>query len=118
MRQRTFFVYIMGSRSGVLYPGVTNNLERRVFDHKSGEVEGFTKRYGITRLLYFEQFQKHSECDRTRKADQIVDPCEADRIDKGDESEVRGSGGKVTLSRPLRTPTGSGRDPSATLGMT
>jgi putative endonuclease len=52
----TFFVYIMGSNSGVLYIGVTNNLERRVNDHREGLTPGFTKKYRVRRLLYFEQF--------------------------------------------------------------
>ena len=53
---RTYFVYIMASRSRVLYTGVTNDLERRSLDHKRGRNPGFTKRYNITRLVYFESF--------------------------------------------------------------
>jgi putative endonuclease len=50
-------VYIMNNRpNGILYVGVTNDLVRRVFEHRSGLVEGFTKRYGLKRLVYFEQF--------------------------------------------------------------
>ncbi len=56
--RRTYFVYIMASRSGVLYTGITNALERRVFEHKLGSLPGFTKRYRVTRLVYFEQFDK------------------------------------------------------------
>jgi len=40
---RTFFVYIMGSKFGVLYIGVTNNLERRLKEHREGLIPGFTK---------------------------------------------------------------------------
>jgi putative endonuclease len=40
---------------GTLYVGVTNNLIRRVFEHRSGMVPGFTKRYGVKRLVYFEE---------------------------------------------------------------
>ncbi len=51
------YVYILSNRpNGVLYVGVTNNLVRRVFEHRSEAVEGFTKRYGVKRLVYFEQF--------------------------------------------------------------
>ncbi len=52
---RTYYVYFMGStNSNVIYIGVTNNLERRVYEHKTGTIEGFTKRYKCTKLLYFE----------------------------------------------------------------
>jgi putative endonuclease len=53
---RTFYVYIMASRSRVLYVGVTNDLARRVDEHIRGLVAGFTSRYRITRLVYFEEF--------------------------------------------------------------
>lgn len=50
----TFFVYIMTNRSGTLYVGVTNDLERRVYEHKEKLVPGFTARYRIDRLVFFE----------------------------------------------------------------
>ncbi|MFN2572108.1 MAG: GIY-YIG nuclease family protein [Gemmatimonadales bacterium] len=53
---RVFYVYIMASRSRVLYTGVTNDLARRVNEHKVGLTPGFTSRYRITRLVYFEEF--------------------------------------------------------------
>jgi putative endonuclease len=50
-------VYILTNRpNGTPYIGVTNDLVRRVFEHRSGFVDGFTKRYGLKRLVYFEQF--------------------------------------------------------------
>ena len=52
----TFYVYIMASRSRVLYVGVTNDLARRVAEHKQSLVPGFTTRYRVTRLVYFEEF--------------------------------------------------------------
>ena len=51
---RQYFIYIMTNRSETLYTGVTNNLEQRVVQHKKGSIPGFTSRYKITRLLYFE----------------------------------------------------------------
>jgi putative endonuclease len=52
----TYYVYILASkRHGTLYIGVTNDLIRRVFEHREGLVDGFTKRYGIHRLVYFEE---------------------------------------------------------------
>jgi putative endonuclease len=51
------YVYILTNRpNGILYVGVTSDLIRRVFEHRSGFVEGFTKRYGLKRLVYFERF--------------------------------------------------------------
>ncbi|HWJ39493.1 MAG TPA: GIY-YIG nuclease family protein [Candidatus Limnocylindrales bacterium] len=50
-----YYVYIMSSPSRTLYTGVTNDLERRVNEHKSGAVSGFTKRYRIDRLVYFQE---------------------------------------------------------------
>ena len=49
-----YYVYIMASRSRTLYTGVTNDIERRVFEHKERLVPGFTTRYKINRLVYFE----------------------------------------------------------------
>ena len=51
----SYFVYLMAIRSRVLYTGVTNDLGRRVAEHKGGEVPGFTSRYKVTRLVHFEE---------------------------------------------------------------
>jgi len=51
-----FWVYIMASRSGTLYTGVTGFLESRVGQHKEGLSEGFTKKYSCDRLVYYEAF--------------------------------------------------------------
>ena len=53
---RSYYVYIMVSESGTLYVGVTNDLERRVSEHKSGLSGGFTKKYKVGKLLYYEEF--------------------------------------------------------------
>ena len=51
-------VYIMASkRNGTLYTGVTGNLIKRVWEHKNNLVEGFTKRYGVHKLVYFERHE-------------------------------------------------------------
>jgi putative endonuclease len=52
---KRFFVYILASRSRVLYTGVTRDLIRRVYQHRSGEIPGFTRKYHVTRLVYFEE---------------------------------------------------------------
>jgi putative endonuclease len=49
-----YFVYIMTNNSGTFYVGVTNNLERRACEHKQGATPGFTQRYRMTRLVYYE----------------------------------------------------------------
>ena len=55
-RKRTYYVYMLASRpNGTLYIGVTNNLARRVAEHRRGAVEGFAKRYGVHRLVHFEE---------------------------------------------------------------
>jgi putative endonuclease len=48
--------FITNKRDGILYAGVTSNLPRRAFEHREGLVEGFTKRYGLKRLVYHEGF--------------------------------------------------------------
>ena len=53
---KTYYVYILASDSGTLYVGMTNNLEQRLWQHRNKEIEGFTKKYGVTRLLYVEIF--------------------------------------------------------------
>ena len=51
-----YYVYIMASkRNGTLYVGVTSNLVKRVYEHKNDVVEGFTKKYGVHSLVYYEQ---------------------------------------------------------------
>ena len=57
----SYYVYIMSSKSGVLYIGATNDLDRRVFEHKQGLIEGFTKKYRVTRLVYVERFDGPAE---------------------------------------------------------
>jgi putative endonuclease len=51
---KEYFVYILANKSGMLYTGITNNLELRLYQHKSKMNEGFTKKYNINRLVYFE----------------------------------------------------------------
>jgi putative endonuclease len=55
--ERIYYAYILASgKNGTLYIGVTNDLLRRVYEHKESVVDGFTKRYGVKSLVYFEQF--------------------------------------------------------------
>ncbi len=53
--EKHYYVYILASKNyGTLYTGVTNNLLRRIYQHKEGLVEGFTKKYYVHRLVYYE----------------------------------------------------------------
>ena len=59
---RTHFVYILASkRNGTLYIGFTKDLKRRIFEHKFELNEGFTKKYGIHNLVYFEEHPNHND---------------------------------------------------------
>jgi putative endonuclease len=52
---KSYFVYILASKKkGTLYIGVTSNLEKRVWEHKKKTIEGFTKKYNVTKLVYYE----------------------------------------------------------------
>jgi putative endonuclease len=59
---RRGFVYILASKkNGTLYVGVTSNLSERVYAHKSGEASGFTKRYGVDKLVWYEEYSNVPE---------------------------------------------------------
>lgn len=56
---RAYYVYIVTNRrNGTLYTGVTNSLHRRVWQHRNKSMSGFTAKYGLTRLVFFEQFDR------------------------------------------------------------
>lgn len=57
-----YYVYILASKvRGTLYIGMTNDLQRKVYEHKTGIKKGFTQKYGVNRLVYFETFQNVEE---------------------------------------------------------
>ena len=56
MREHHYFVYIVASRSHILYIGMTNNLRRRVWEHKSSAFPGFSSKYRCHRLIWFESY--------------------------------------------------------------
>lgn len=63
-----FYVYIMASeRNGTLYVGMTNNLVRRVYEHREGLIDGFTKQYDVKRLVYYEVQEGPTEAIRREK---------------------------------------------------
>jgi putative endonuclease len=53
---KNYYVYILASKRFVLYIGVTNDLQRRVYEHKHGIFPGFTKKYNVDTLIYYEMF--------------------------------------------------------------
>ncbi|HLW86997.1 MAG TPA: GIY-YIG nuclease family protein [Terriglobales bacterium] len=62
MREHCYYVYIVASRTGTLYIGMTGGLDRRMLQHKAAEIEGFASKYHCDRLVYYESF------DDVRKA--------------------------------------------------
>lgn len=68
MSNDAFYVYMLASRlGGTLYIGVTNNLLRRVWEHREGVAEGFTKRHGVKMLVWFEVHGSIEEALRREK---------------------------------------------------
>ena len=59
---KEFYVYILCSkRNGTLYTGVTSNLPKRIYEHKHNLVDGFTKKYGVHSLVWFERYESADE---------------------------------------------------------
>jgi putative endonuclease len=56
VKEHQYFVYIMSSRTGTLYIGMTNSIYNRSLQHKRGEIEGFSSKYGCDRMVYYESF--------------------------------------------------------------
>ena len=64
---KTYYVYIMASKSGTLYLGITNNINRRVHEHKNHLIPGFTDKYDVDRLVYFETITGSSSAIKREK---------------------------------------------------
>ena len=62
-----YYVYIITNKSKTLYVGVTNDLSRRIFEHKNKLLDGFTKKYNISKLVYYENFNDPNEAIRREK---------------------------------------------------
>ena len=68
--EKQFYVYIMTNKiNSVLYTGITNDLKRRVYEHREKLAEGFTKRYSLTKLVYYEIF--HDSINAIQREKQI-----------------------------------------------
>ena len=62
MDSQQYYIYMMTNKNNtVIYTGITNNLKRRIYEHKEKLVEGFTRKYNITKLLYYEIFRSVEE---------------------------------------------------------
>ncbi|QQS43324.1 GIY-YIG nuclease family protein [Candidatus Roizmanbacteria bacterium] len=64
---KNYYVYIMASGSGTLYIGMTNDLERRVYEHKHNIIEGFSQKYSCHKLVYYEQYQEVTDAIEREK---------------------------------------------------
>lgn len=86
-----YYVYILANASGSsLYVGVTNNLERRLYEHRNGLIPGFTERYNVHRLVYYETTgdvesailrEKQLKDWRRSKKDALIDSMNPERHD-------------------------------------
>lgn len=91
MGDATYWVYILASKKyGTLYVGVTNSIERRVAEHKAKAVSGFTKRYGVDRLVYYRRFGGDRRGDPVREATEAVAEGLEDQADRRGQSALGG----------------------------
>ena len=67
IKMNSYYFYIMTNKSKTIYAGVTNNLLRRIFEHKSKIADGFTKKYNINKLVYYETFTHPNDAIRREK---------------------------------------------------
>jgi len=68
MIMKNYCIYILTNRNNtVLYVGITNNLTRRIWEHKSKLIEGFTKKYNVDKLVYYEIFDNPTEAIKREK---------------------------------------------------
>ena len=96
---KNYYVYIMSnSHNTVLYIGVTNDIERRISEHKSGLISGFTKRYNCNKLVYFETFNDINQAiDREKqlkgwkrdRKDALIDAVNKERRNLSGDSSLR-----------------------------
>ena len=64
---KNYYVYIMTNNSRILYVGVTDDLNRRLYEHTNNLIDGFTKKYNLTKLVYFETFNQIEDAIRREK---------------------------------------------------
>ena len=64
---KQFYVYIISNHSKTLYTGITNDLQRRVYEHKNKLIDGFTKKYKLTKLVHYEQYTNSFDAIKREK---------------------------------------------------
>jgi len=64
---KNYYVYILGNNRPTIYIGVTNKLIKRIYQHKNSLVDGFSKKYGLSKLLYFEKYNEIYEAIKREK---------------------------------------------------
>ena len=114
----TAYVYILASRKhGTLYVGVTSDLPNRIYEHRNGAVPGFTRRYGVKRLVYFEAFSDiETAIVREKRLKEWKRDWKIDLIERGNRDwndlavSVLGFEPLASTAIPYRHP-GEGRDP-------
>ena len=94
-----YYVYILTNRNNkVMYVGVTNNLERRVYEHKNGLLEGFTKKYNVNKLVYFDSTtdikaaitrEKQIKGWTRNKKNELVETINPNWVDLAEDSSLR-----------------------------
>ena len=84
----TYYIYIMTNRTRRLYIGVTNDLHRRVYEHKHRLVPGFTSRYFLERLVYFEESDDVGTAHCSREGTRRLAPLEENRPDTESQSPM------------------------------
>ena len=85
-----YYVYIMTNRSDTLYTGVTNDLERRAYEHRQKLADGFTKRYNLGRLVYYEATDDVQSGYQAGETDQGLAARQESRFDRVHEPAVEG----------------------------
>jgi len=62
-----YWIYILTNRSNTLYVGITNDLQRRLYEHKNKLADGFSSKYNLNKLIYFEEYQDINEAIKREK---------------------------------------------------
>ena len=94
---KRFCIYITNKRNGTIYIGVTNDLARRVYEHREGLVHGFTTRYGLKMLVHYEVFELDLARDSARDEPQAMATTMEAGSDREEQSTVEGFGRRGCL---------------------
>jgi predicted GIY-YIG superfamily endonuclease len=96
-----YYVYILASHTGTLYIGVTNSIERRIFEHKQRRTPGFASKYEVDRLLYYERFGRYPRCNCSRETVERMAPREEDCALRESEPQLGRSQPGLVRSTPV-----------------